>query len=391
MKVSIVGTRGVPARHGGFETFAEHLSLYLVARGHEAVVYCQGTSDEPFYEDEWCGVKRVHIPAADGPRGTIAFDLQAVWHSASTDGVILTLGYNTAIFSLFYRLKGVPNVMNMDGIEWKRDKWSPTQRAWLWANEFLGAQLANHLIADHPEIKSHLSRHTRPEKITVIPYGEETLLSVSQAGPESLGLKPGCYLLVIARPEPENSILEIVQAYSSKPRSMPLVILGKYDPEGTNFHREVFAAAGAGVIFPGAIYERDVVSSLRFHAAAYIHGHRVGGTNPSLVESMAAGSAVIAHDNRFSRWVAGPDARYFRDAASLETILDNVMSDPAALSSMRAAIGQRQAEFFEKYDILGRYEALLLSHDRQPVPVVMHPQARAQLRREQNYLHSALE
>jgi hypothetical protein len=92
MKVSIVGTRVVPARHGGFETFAEHLSLYLVARGHETVVYCPGTADEPFYEDEWCVVKRVHIQAADGPRGTITFDLQSVCHSAGTDGVILTLG-----------------------------------------------------------------------------------------------------------------------------------------------------------------------------------------------------------------------------------------------------------------------------------------------------------
>jgi len=287
MKVSIVGTRGVPARHGGFETFAEHLSLYLVARGHEAVVYCQAKADDPFYEDEWCGVKRVHIPAADRPSGTIAFDLQAVWHSASSDGLILTLGYNTAIFSLLYRLKGITNVMNMDGIEWKRDKWSPVQRAWLWANEFLGAMLATHLIADHPEIKNHLSRHTRQEKITVIPYGEEALSSASQAGPDQLGLTAGHYLLVIARPEPENSILEIVEAYSSKPRSMPLVILGNYHPEANDFHKQVFAAASPGVIFPGAIYDREIVSSLRYHAAAYIHGHRVGGTNPSLVESMA--------------------------------------------------------------------------------------------------------
>jgi glycosyltransferase involved in cell wall biosynthesis len=386
MKVSIVGTRGVPARHGGFETFAEQLSLYLVARGHEAIVYCQGTADEPFYEDEWCGVKRVHIPAPDGPRGTISFDLQSVWHSASTDGVVLTLGYNTAIFSLVYRLKGVPHVMNMDGIEWKRDKWSPTQRAWLWANEFLGAQLANHLIADHPEIKNHLSRHTRQEKITVIPYGEETLLSMTETGPESLGLKAGRYFLVIARPEPENSILEIVRAYSSKTRSMPLVILGRYDWEGNDFHKQVLAAAGAGVIFPGAIYDRDVVSSLRYHAAAYIHGHRVGGTNPSLVESMAAGSAVIAHDNRFSRWVAGPDARYFTDAASLGMILDDIVSDPSALALMRAGIGQRQAELFEKYEILGRYESLLLNHDRQRIHVATtHPQVHAQARRERKF------
>jgi glycosyltransferase involved in cell wall biosynthesis len=378
MKVLIVGTRGVPAGHGGFETFAEHLALYLVARGHEAVVYCQGKADEPFYEDEWCGVKRVHISAADGPRGTIAFDLQSVWHSAATDGIILTLGYNTAIFSLLYRLKGVPNIMNMDGIEWKRDKWSPSQRAWLWANEFLGARLANHLIADHPEIKNHLSRHTPGDKITVIPYGEDAVSSVSHAGPDRLGLEPGRYLLVIGRPEPENSILEIVRAYSSKKRNMPLVVLGKYDPEASDFHKQVLANAGEGVIFPGAIYEREIVTSLRFHAAAYIHGHRVGGTNPSLVEAMAAGNAVIAHDNRFTRWVAGPDAQYFTDAASLEKIIDNVVSDPSALESMRAAIARRQAEFFEKDEIMGRYEALLLSHDRQRVPVVaMRPQVHA--------------
>ena len=360
---------------GGFETFAEHLALHLVRRGHEAVVYCQGKADEPFYEDQWCGVHRVHIPATDGPRGTISFDLQSVWHSASTDGVILTLGYNTAIFSLLYRLKGVPNVMNMDGLEWKRDKWSPAQRAWLWANEFLGARLANHLVADHPEIKIHLKRHTADEKITVIPYGEEALSSVCHAGPDRLGLEAGRYLLVIARPEPENSILQIVQAYSSKPRSMPLVVLGKYDPQQNDFHKQVLASAGEGVTFPGAIYEREIVTSLRYHAAAYIHGHRVGGTNPSLVESMAAGSAVIAHDNRFSRWVAGPDAKYFTDASTLEKILDDVESDPSTLESMRAAMGRRQAELFEKDEILSRYESLLMSHDRQRVPVVaLQPQ-----------------
>src|SRR6185312_4070041 len=141
LEVSILGTRGVPANHGGFETFAQDLSLYLVDRGHRVTVYCQASADEGHSEDEWNGVRRVLIPAPTGPVGTMKFDLAAVLHSSRRPGVILTLGYNTAIFSLLYRLRRIRSVMNMDGIEWKRDKWRFSERIWLHFNELAGARL----------------------------------------------------------------------------------------------------------------------------------------------------------------------------------------------------------------------------------------------------------
>ena len=122
----ILGTRGVPAAHGGFETFAECLSLYLVSKGWRVVVYCQVDGTGPMFTDVWHGVERVNIPVApQGPKGTIVFDWQATVHAAGHRDLCLTLGYNTAVFCALLRLRGIPNLINMDGIEWSRAKWSP--------------------------------------------------------------------------------------------------------------------------------------------------------------------------------------------------------------------------------------------------------------------------
>ena len=227
--VIILGTRGIPARHGGFETFAEHLALYLVERGWAVTVYCQANDGDGVTQSEWRGIRLVHIPVAQqGALGTIVFDWKSVRHAARAEGLILTLGYNTAVFSLMHRLHGQKNIMNMDGIEWRRDKWSLPEKAWLFANEWLGARLAIHLIADHPEIQRHLERHTRTSKISMIPYGADR---VKGADPEMLaafGLEPDGYYIVIARPEPENSLFEIVAAYSAKRRNKKLVVLGAF-------------------------------------------------------------------------------------------------------------------------------------------------------------------
>jgi len=207
---------------------------------------------------------------------------------------VLTLGYNTAVFCLAYRLKGIANLINMDGIEWRRQKWSTLERVWLYFNERAGCWLGNHLIADHPEIKAHLATRVANSKITMIPYGADRIDNADSGVLAQYGLQPGGYAMVIARPEPENSILEIVAAFSRKPRGMRLVVLGRYDLE-MPYHKQVMDAASAEVMFPGAIYDKATVSALRFHSALYAHGHQVGGTNPSLVEAMGAGSAVLAH------------------------------------------------------------------------------------------------
>ncbi len=360
----ILGTRGVPAAHGGFETFAEHLALHLVARGWKVTAYCQIDGSGPITEDTWEGVRRVNIPIErQGPGGTIQFDWIATRHAAAAGEPCITLGYNTAIFCALLRLSRVPNVINMDGIEWHRAKWGVPAKTWFWMNDWAGSWLGNHLVADHPEIKTHLQTRTSARRITVIPYGADEVLDADPAPVTALGLEPGRYLSVIARAEPENSLLEIVSGFSRKPRGVHLAVLGKYDRHNA-YHRDVMAAAGDEVRFLGAIYDKKVVSALRCHSMAYVHGHQVGGTNPSLVEALGAGNAVIAHDNRFNRWVAGPEAAYFNDAASFAASLDALIQAPERLAAMRSASRERHRTSFRWQTILGAYETLLAEYQR---------------------------
>jgi len=360
MHVLILGTRGVPSQHSGFETFAQDFALFLRSRDHEVTVYCQVAEHEAAREDIWNGIRRVLIPAGEGSVGTMQFDWKAIRHSLHENGVVLTLGYNTAVFNLVYRFSGMSNIMNMDGIEWIREKWSLPARVWFWLNEWAGTRVANHLVADHPEIGRHLSRHTAQEKITVIPYGADSVTSAPVSLIQNYGLSSKSYYLLIARPEPENSILEIVRGYSLRQRGMPLVILGNYRRDGSRYQKTVLGAAGSETMFLGAIFDREIVKALRFHARAYFHGHRVGGTNPSLVESLGAGNAVIAHDNRFTRWVAGEGARYFHSSEGIDEILTSLDADPAKLLTMEEASRKRYRESFTQENVLTAYEDLLL-------------------------------
>src|SRR3569833_3139161 len=146
--IRILGTRGVPAAHGGFESFAEHLAPYLVERVWQVSVYCHEDGEGPVFEDEWRGVRRVRMPVATtGATGTIVFDWQSTVHAAGEKGLVLTLGYNTAVFCALYRLKGLTNVINMDGVEWRRQKWGAVARTWFWLNDWAGCWLGNHLVA----------------------------------------------------------------------------------------------------------------------------------------------------------------------------------------------------------------------------------------------------
>lgn len=355
----ILGIRGVPAAHGGFETFAEHLARFLVDRDWKVIVYCQERGDGAPWTDMWEGIERIHIPVKQsGPLGTVVFDWKSVIHACSSKELCLTLGYNTAVFGLCFRLRGIRNVINMDGIEWSRAKWGHVAKAWFWMNDWLGCWLGDHLVADHPEIKKHLSTRVSPSKITTIAYGAEEVGGADVDLLAKWNLAPGRYLTLVARAEPENSVLEIVEGFSRKPRGRKLVVLGSYDPNHP-YQRKVLEASGPEVVFVGPVYEKKIVQALRFYSAAYVHGHQVGGTNPSLVEALGAGNAVIAHDNRFNRWVAGGSARYFKDAGEFSDILDIVLNSRATLKTMSDGSKARFAQEFTWGRILGQYEELL--------------------------------
>ena len=362
MKIQILGIRGIPAQHGGFETFAEHFALYLVGKGWNVTVYCQENGEGSLYEDDWQGVHRVHIPVTqEGAKGTVVFDWKSTLHVVKRKVPVLTLGYNTAIFCAFYRLNGIKNIINMDGVEWRRGKWSTLERAWLYINEKLGAWLGNHLIADHPEIKNHLAQFVSSDKITVIPYSADILDFADEDQLVPFGLEKNKYAILIGRPEQENSILEIVKAYSRGRRGMPLVILGNYTPESNDYHKQVIDAASDEIKFVGAIYSKAVVQALRFFARFYIHGHTVGGTNPSLVEALGAGSPVLAHDNKFNRWGAGEGARYFSSEESCAQEIEILLRDDDLIAKMKRYSRQQISNKFTWDKIHQAYENLLLA------------------------------
>lgn len=355
----ILGIRGVPAAHGGFETFAEHLALYLRDRGWRVIVYCQEQGAMSVHHDTWQEIERVRIAVpGSGALSTIRFDWLSTRDAARHGDVCLTLGYNTALFNTLLRCKGVPNLINMDGIEWRRAKWSRLPKTWFWLNDWIGCWVGHHLIADNPAIRSHLMTRVREDKITMIPYGATEVQSAPSEPVRALGLQAQRYLTVIARPEPENSLLEIVSAFSRKRRGHQLAVLGKYSQDDP-YQRAVMAAASDEVVFLGAIYEANIVQALRYHSTAYIHGHQVGGTNPSLVEAMGAGNAVIAHDNPFNRWVAGEQACYFASADDLSDRLDELLATPERLATMQAHSRARFREALTWPIVLQAYERLL--------------------------------
>ena len=385
-----MGIRGVPAQHGGFETFAARLAPYLVQRGWRVTVYCQEDALAPTRSSDWHGVRRIHIGVGpDTAANSIRFDWACVRHALSErPPLVLTLGYNTALFGVALRAAGIRNVINMDGIEWSRSKWGPLARAWLYLNDWAGCLVGDHLLADHPEIARHLRRRAPAHKITMIPYGTDVEVDVAadaDAEPcaddaarlAAFGLQPGRYSTLIARPEPENSVLDIVRAFSAQRRGSTLLVLGNYAADKLPYHARVLAEASDEVRFVGALYDPALVAALRRHALLYLHGHRVGGTNPSLLEAMGAGNAVIAHDNRFNRWVAADGAWYFRDGAGCAAALDALLGNAAERARMAAVNRRRAAAAFGWPAILEQYESTLAAQGaRSAAAPAAHPSER---------------
>ena len=321
MKIAILGTRGIPARYGGFETFAEELALRLVERGIDVTVYCEG--EEGSGPAEYHGVKLVYLPSPPlGPLSTILFDLRCLWHARMGFDVVYMLGYGAAIFCFLPRLWGSEVWLNVDGVEWARSKWSLPAKVWFKMMEWAAMRTPDRVIADADAIYRHLrSRHTRLPAVSVIPYGapvvEEPPL---RQLPATLGLSPGKYYLVVCRLEPENSVLEIIEGYLAAGSKYPLIVVGGLQPS-TRYIRRLLQFACPSVRFIGAVYDKEALQALRWHAFAYFHGHTVGGTNPSLLEALGCGNVVIASDNRFNREVAGKAATYFADEKDVATVI----------------------------------------------------------------------
>ncbi|MDP6460338.1 MAG: DUF1972 domain-containing protein [Gemmatimonadota bacterium] len=334
-RIAILGSRGIPARYGGFETFAEELSAGLAERGFRVTVFCERESGET-PPREHRGVRLVHVRALPaGPLRTVLYDLACLARSLRGYDAVYMLGYGIAWAFGLPRLFGTPLFVNMDGVEWWRAKWSPFARLYLRSMEGAAVRLAHGVFADAEGIRDHLeSRHGEMRRAWTIAYGAELVEDADEAKLLPLGVRAGEYHLVVCRIEPENHVLEIVRGYRASGCRRPLLVVGNAD--GTAYSAAVRAAAAEGedaagrVLFPGAVYDGGALTALRFHCRTYIHGHSVGGTNPSLLEALACGNEVIAHDNPFNREVLGGGADYFAGEAALSACLSRTEGTPLA-------------------------------------------------------------
>ena len=357
--LQILGTYGIPAKHGGFETFAEMFAQYLVEKGWHVRVYCQVGQAESMRVTEWNGVELYHVPAwGTGASSTIHYDIRSMKIALRAKMPILTLGYNTAFLNVFPKLFSIPNVINMDGVEWKRGKWGPLAKSIFYVNERFGCRFADHMVADHPEIKKHLIRKGERKPIRVIPYSAKQYAEITEEHLAPFSLRPDTFFTVIARPEPENQILEVVQAFSRRKRGVRLVILGNYQPDHP-YQAQVLEAAGEEVDFIGPVYQPEV-TSLRKFSLGYVHGHTVGGTNPSLVEALHAGNPVIAADNAFNRWVAGPKAQYFHSVDELDQIFTACLESKDLMKDMAQGSIEQYEEKFAYEKVMSAYHDLLV-------------------------------
>ncbi|QXL83559.1 DUF1972 domain-containing protein [Comamonas sp. NLF-1-9] len=366
MHIAILGTRGIPASYGGFETFAEQLATRLVQRGMQVTVYAE--ADSAGLQDTWYhGVRIRHIQRPRwGAASVIGYDCRCLRDARAGYDLIYMLGYGAAWACWWNRrVHGQTVWLNVDGLEWARSKWGRMARLYLRTMEWVSSWAPTRVLADAQAIAEHYARrYPRGSPCSFIAYGAD--VPVTSTPPtldlSSWGLCAGQYVLVVARAEPENHLLEIVQGHASWAGDWPLVIVGDVQQASSAYQQRLRALAGDKVRFVGPVYDARALTNLRLGAACHVHGHSVGGTNPSLLEALACGNLVVAHDNPFNREVARDAAQYFHTPAQLARALSAVHKLSA--QARRAASRRARNIVIEDYSwdrIVKQYEALMHS------------------------------
>lgn len=360
MRIALLGTRGIPARYGGFETFAEELSTRLVARGHQVTVYCR----ERYESAKYRGVDLVWLPTIRHKYfDTLAHTCVSTLHLVFRRGpypadVALYCNAANSIFTLLPRITGIPVVVNVDGIERRRKKWNRFARAWYFMSEYLSTVFPTCFVTDAEAIRRYYREQWKSDSL-FIPYGADTTLATTHETLDQFGLERGRYFLYVSRMEPENRALEVREAFERvEAPEMKLALIGDA-PYASEYIRRVRDTKDPRIVMPGAIYGQGYLE-LGSWCFAYIHATEVGGTHPALIEAMARGALVLYLDTAENREVCG-------DAGIAYSTQDELAAQMAA--ALRMTDAERQAyrsralaRVREHYDwdaVTSQYEALL--------------------------------
>ena len=358
MRIALIGTRGVPASYGGFETCVEEVGARLAERGHAVTVYCRSGH----YQERrrtYRGMRLVYLPSLRRKSlDTLSHTLLSVLHAAFRRfDVLMVFNAANSPTLLLPRLLGRRLAINTDGLEWKRGKWGKAGRRYYQFAEWLSTRLANRIVADSPGIAAYYRERYRTES-SHIAYGAYLNESRDPGLLAPLGVRPGEYFLQITRFEPENNPLLTLRAFAGLPTEKKLVLVGDV-PYQSDYARQIRAEAGERVLLPGAIYEPELLRELWCNCFAYVHGNEVGGTNPALLQAMANGCLTLAIDVPFSRAVLQSAGRYFpKSVEGLRAEMAWTLEHPETHGPLRARARERIRQEYSWEGVATGYENL---------------------------------
>ena len=356
--VAIIGTRGYPSYYGGYETAVRRLAPYLVSKGWDVTVYGRrGAIQNDDQEVDSRVIARITPGLETQKLSTLSHGFTAAIDTAvRRPDVALVCNVANGFFLPLLKARGIPTLVNVDGIEWERAKWSPLAKRVFHTGAQFSAKWASELVFDARAIEEYW-REKFGARGTFIPYGGD----VPPALPVPDGLVHRGYVLMIARFVPENSVVEFFQAVPAIAAKYPVVIVGSagYGGDLDDKARDL-ASANPSVSWLGHVSDHSMLLALWQHAGVYFHGHSVGGTNPSLVQAMAAGSPTLARDTVYNREVLGPEGRFVdADPDTITKVVLTMIDNRAELDELARANLKRAEEHYSWAQVCSDYEQAL--------------------------------
>jgi glycosyltransferase involved in cell wall biosynthesis len=358
MRIAILGTRGIPASYGGFETFAEHLSTRLVRRGHDVTVYCRAHYVSP-RQLEFHGVKLKVLPTIRHKYfDTVVHTFLSAVHAVSQGyDAALICNCANAPFSPILRLAGTPVAINVDGLEHKRKKWGWLGRRYYRLAEYLSTLLPTEMVTDAQVIQDYyLARHNAPS--TMIAYGSEVERRPDRELVRKWRVEPNRYVLYVSRLEPENNAHLVIEAFKKVRTAYRLLIVGDA-PYAEQYINSLKASARGDkrIIFTGFVFGQDY-RALQQNAYCYVHATEVGGTHPALLEAMGYGNCVLTLATPENIEVVGDAGVPYIDEFDLAEKLQRVLRDGSLVQAYRNRAQQRVQKFYDWETVVEQYEQL---------------------------------
>ena len=324
MKIAILGTRGIPNHYSGFEQFAEFFSVFLVEKGHDVFVY--NSHNHPYQEKTFNGVNIIHQHDPEyklGTFGQFIYDYNCIMDSRKRNfDIILQLGYTSNSIWYFLLPKKPIIITNMDGLEWKRSKYSKPVQQFLKFAERLAVKSSDFLISDSLGIQKYINSKYNVTS-TYIAYGAKVFSSPNEEILKEYDVLKHNYNMIMARFEPENNIETILDGIVLAGHETTVLVLGNHQTKYGDYLKNKFKTHKQ-IRFIGAEFDINKLNNLRYFSNFYFHGHSVGGTNPSLLEAMASNAFIIAHDNHFNKTILQQNGYYFSNPADIKNIIDRI-------------------------------------------------------------------